>query len=352
MRRLLLAAVVILCAAVPARAQNCVTVNGITRCAMPWQVYDTAQRVVSTPVLDLTQTWNQITTTFTGLKLNVTDTNSASGSLLLDLQVGGTSKFSVTKSGAIVAASTFTPSGVFKAPDGSATAPSYTFASDTTTGAYVASGAYWITTGGVAKWFVAAGGTLGSNSDNGWAIGASNANRPSTIFLAGPAITLGSGTGITVNSSGELRTQVYKVTIASTAFICAAVTCDVTIATLPAKTFVAHAMADLTQTFACASTCTTATLSFTLGKTAGGNEYLLSVDADAATGQFGRTAATLGASLAPATAQTLIGDNASWSATTAVVLRMTSGTGNIGTGAATNFSQGSVTFYLTTVLPQ
>jgi hypothetical protein len=83
MRRLLLALALVLSVAVPARAQNCVTVNGISRCAMPWQVYDTAQRQVSTPVLDLTQTWNQVTTTFTGLKLNVTDTNSASGSLLL-----------------------------------------------------------------------------------------------------------------------------------------------------------------------------------------------------------------------------------------------------------------------------
>jgi hypothetical protein len=352
MRRLLLALVVLVCAAVPARAQNCVTVNGITRCAMPWQVYDTAQRVVSTPVLDLRQTWNQITTTFTGVQLNVTDTNSASGSLLLDLQVGGTSKFSVTKGGAVVAASTFTPTGVIKAPDGAQTAPSYTFASDATTGMYLKSGAVYFATGGTDRWFISSGGVLGSQSDNGWGIGASNANRPSTVFLAGPAITPGSGTGITLNSSGELRTQTYKITIASTAFICAAVTCDVTIATLPAKTFVTHAMADLTQTFACASTCTTATLSFTLGKTAGGNEYLLSVDADAATGQFGRTAATLGASLAPATAQTLIGDNASWASTTAVVMRMTSGTGNIGTGAATNFSGGSVTFYLTTVLPQ
>jgi hypothetical protein len=108
MRRLLLALALVLSVAVPARAQNCVTINGISRCAMPWQVYDTAQRQVSTPVLDLTQTWNQVTTTFTGLKVNVTDTNSASGSLLLDLQVGGTSKFSVNKSGNLVAAGTFT----------------------------------------------------------------------------------------------------------------------------------------------------------------------------------------------------------------------------------------------------
>lgn len=43
----------------------------------------------STPVFDMTQTWNAGAQTFTGLKLNVTDTASAAGSLLLDLQVGG-----------------------------------------------------------------------------------------------------------------------------------------------------------------------------------------------------------------------------------------------------------------------
>jgi hypothetical protein len=118
MRRLLLALALVLSVAVPARAQNCVTVNGISRCAMPWQVYDTAQRQVSTPVLDLTQTWNQVTTTFTGLKLNVTDTNSASGSLLLDLQVGGTSKFKVDKTGAATFAAGTTFGGALTFPNG------------------------------------------------------------------------------------------------------------------------------------------------------------------------------------------------------------------------------------------
>lgn len=47
-----------------------------------------------------TVTWNSSGVTFTTLKYNVTDTASASGSLLLDLQVGGSSKFKVGKSGA------------------------------------------------------------------------------------------------------------------------------------------------------------------------------------------------------------------------------------------------------------
>ncbi|HXG85176.1 MAG TPA: hypothetical protein VNI84_14240, partial [Pyrinomonadaceae bacterium] len=50
------------------------------------------------PLLDLSGTWNT-TGTPTLIKANVTDTASNAGSNLLDLQVGGLSKFSVTKQG-------------------------------------------------------------------------------------------------------------------------------------------------------------------------------------------------------------------------------------------------------------
>lgn len=55
----------------------------------------------STPVLNLTQTWNNAATTFTGLLFNATDTASNASSLLEDLQVGGTSKFKIDKTGLI-----------------------------------------------------------------------------------------------------------------------------------------------------------------------------------------------------------------------------------------------------------
>jgi hypothetical protein len=44
--------------------------------------------------------WNSGTIDFTCIKANVTDTASGSGSTLIDLQVGGTSKFKVLKTGA------------------------------------------------------------------------------------------------------------------------------------------------------------------------------------------------------------------------------------------------------------
>jgi hypothetical protein len=49
-----------------------------------------------------TLNWNNAATTFTGLKLNVTNTASAAASNLLDLQVGGTSRFSVKSTGLLL----------------------------------------------------------------------------------------------------------------------------------------------------------------------------------------------------------------------------------------------------------
>lgn len=68
-------------------------------------VYDTATgRVgigVASPTsrLDIAETWNNAGTAFTLIKANVTDTASNASSLLIDLQVGGTSSFKINKSG-------------------------------------------------------------------------------------------------------------------------------------------------------------------------------------------------------------------------------------------------------------
>lgn len=52
-------------------------------------------------IYDLSDVWNAGGTTFTAVKMNVTDTASAATSMLIDLQVGGTSQFHVLKNGAI-----------------------------------------------------------------------------------------------------------------------------------------------------------------------------------------------------------------------------------------------------------
>lgn len=51
-------------------------------------------------IFNLTDTWNAGATTFTAIKMNVTDTASAAASLLMDLQVGGSSKNKTAKTGA------------------------------------------------------------------------------------------------------------------------------------------------------------------------------------------------------------------------------------------------------------
>jgi hypothetical protein len=65
------------------------------------QTYNAGTLTTDVKVLDLSATWNDAGVTFTGLKFNVTDTASNAASLLLDLQVGGTSKFYIDKSGTI-----------------------------------------------------------------------------------------------------------------------------------------------------------------------------------------------------------------------------------------------------------
>jgi hypothetical protein len=52
-----------------------------------------------TNIYNMVDTWNASGTTFYAIKMDVTNTASAAGSLLLDLQVAGISKFKVDKNG-------------------------------------------------------------------------------------------------------------------------------------------------------------------------------------------------------------------------------------------------------------
>jgi hypothetical protein len=57
--------------------------------------------VATANIFDLTDAWNAGATTFTAVKMNVTDTASATASMLIDLQHNSTSLFHVLKNGAI-----------------------------------------------------------------------------------------------------------------------------------------------------------------------------------------------------------------------------------------------------------
>jgi hypothetical protein len=207
MRRLLWACAFILLSAAAASAQgNCIVVNGVSQCASPWRIYDSTVRAISFPILDLSQTWNAPGVTFTGLKQNVTDTNSATASLLLDLQVGGTSKFSVSKAGAITSASTFTPTGVILGPSGTCTAAAipYSFSGDTNTG--IANGGadqVWTCVGGGTAVIVTSTAVL--NRTTNYTMGlADDANISRT---GSAAVAIGNGTAGDFTATVKYTTQ-------------------------------------------------------------------------------------------------------------------------------------------------
>jgi hypothetical protein len=73
-------------------------------------------------IYDMADSWTDSGTTYTAIKMDVTDTASAAASLLMDLQVGGSSKFKVDKLGNMGAGGGLTG------------APSISFAGDPDTG--------------------------------------------------------------------------------------------------------------------------------------------------------------------------------------------------------------------------
>lgn len=64
-----------------------------------------------TAIHSMTDTWNSGGTTFAAIKMNVTDSASASDSKLIELEVGGTDKFTVDKDGDAVVAGTLAVTG-------------------------------------------------------------------------------------------------------------------------------------------------------------------------------------------------------------------------------------------------
>ena len=73
--------------------------------AEAWTAFATFGTLTADTPAVITQTWNNAAVTFTGFKQNITDTASSSSSLLMDLQVGGVSKFKVNKDGGLTASS-------------------------------------------------------------------------------------------------------------------------------------------------------------------------------------------------------------------------------------------------------
>jgi len=164
----------------------------------------------SNPVLNLSQTWNASGTTFTGFKFNATDTASASGSLLMDLQVGGVSKFNVTKTGAATGTSlalggatigtnalaitgTSSFGGVAAFAQGSANAPSISYVSGSATGIWFpSSGNFQISIGGSGIFNIDSSGNITARNTGAFAFNSTSlaGGAPDTFLTRAAAATL------------------------------------------------------------------------------------------------------------------------------------------------------------------
>ena len=175
-------------------------------------------------IYDLTDTWNNAGTSFNGIKLNVTDTASSVGSKLIDVQIGGVSKFTVGKTGTITATGIVeSTSGGFKFPDGTTQTTASVGAGGTVTsvtGAGTVSGLTLtgnITTSGS----LTLGGTLALTSGNVTsALGFTpyNATNPAGYTTNTGTVTsvnLTAGTGVSV--SGGPITSNGSITVTNTA---------------------------------------------------------------------------------------------------------------------------------------
>ena len=161
-------------------------------------------------IFNLTDTWNDGATTFTAIKMNVTDTASAAGSLLFDVQVGGVSQFRVSKAGGVTGLS-----NVLEVRNGTTAQTlrvynTYTDASNYERTGFVWSGntlqilteragtgtsrdvqigtqgtsSLYARTNNTDRWRFTENGHLFAHADNSYDIGASGATRPRNIYMA------------------------------------------------------------------------------------------------------------------------------------------------------------------------
>jgi hypothetical protein len=149
--------------------------------------------------------------------------------------------------------------------------------------------------------------------------------------------TAGSGTGITVNTTGHVGGYVHKITVAETALTAAATTQDITLWTLPAKTrLVRIVVSDVTGFTGGGLTAMTVAC----GPTAGTTTYLPAGSIFTTGAVLGDAAAEIGTALTPAT----WADIPSMTATSTVSCRFTSTTANVVAATA-----GTASFYIEAV---
>lgn len=170
--------------------------------------------------LSSTATWNAAGVTFTHLKTNVTDTASAAGSLLMDLQVGGVSKFNIQKDGTITAG-TSVVAPLFTTVAGiafSATATLPTAAASTAAGvnaSLTASNA----TAGTTNAGAAAGGSVTITAGNAARLTSGNANGGNINLVPGLGIGTGSGGQVLLPDGSDSAPSLARASNTATGFV-------------------------------------------------------------------------------------------------------------------------------------
>lgn len=135
----------------------------------------------SVPALDISGTWNSGGTTFTGLKLNFTDTSSASASLILDCQVGGSSKQTFRKNGQIRSHASF---------DGTLATMSFAEGSGVSGFGMNSNGAYFYGSSASVAAIINSGGKqviISSDASIGFGSGAADSSANDALFKRGAA---------------------------------------------------------------------------------------------------------------------------------------------------------------------
>lgn len=182
--------------------------------------------------------------------------------------------------------------------------------------------------------------TTGTQTFAGAKSFSSTATLASVILTEAQGSSIPTTTGFTTVTNGKSKAAVTNIEIDYTAWIAAALTQDISLIVLPAGARIVAFYADTTIAYAGLA----GTIQLKVGISAGGGEVIAAYDCKSATVTKGLLDADMGTAM---TRAALIQGAylPSWSATTTINVRLTSGTGNIGDGATTsNLSAGRTRF--------
>lgn len=171
-------------------------------------------------------------------------------------------------------------------------------------------------------------------------------NRSFMFNTATKVITSGKDPFVVVVANGGLQRQVFKVRIPKEAWRGAAVSQEIRLGTTDVRTRIVGCFCDTTVAFAGLA----GTIQLQIGSASGLSDLILLHDVKTAAVTKGLADADLGAMLARATA--VQGGGGSWTGGNDIYAKLFSGTGNVGTGAVTNLTAGTVYVYVVTeVMP-